>query len=1085
MLIKTLQRLLLIVLLLVVFTPLAYFSSYPLLKGVKETLTRSVFSAAASYLHPTPVPPDPVVDSREEPVRKAIQEAISAQSEMVLAYLLYDVQPEAVRISDDGQFAAAWLVMREVRSADPLPSEPGIAFTRLEAGEWLAVLPGDPGWLQALEDAPLEVLSEETKAEWLLMYETAAVDLPSAPLGGYLLPWAAGKTVNLSQSVSHDRYNPSGSAHFAFDFYIYRSMWEIHASKAGTVWLWKDDVPNDDNSGSGNFIVLQDTTTTPVTYQLYLHLAQNSIPSILKIRGAPVMQGQFIGVADNTGQSTGHHLHFHVHTEPRSYWGQSVDITFADVPVNGGRPRRMDNYVNELPYCLPSDVCIEGRPSYVSANIVRGDSMPPDGDITTVTTGDRVSAPSIMLAGWAVDVGSGLKSIQPVAKYDGAWREIGQAMSVSPFAYEWDLCAADVPDGPVSVAVRLVDMHGNLAPLEGLKHFIKSYSCPSPPPACVPAANQAALFSRPDYAGECKLFSIGDHSSTGSFPDDSAASLRLGSGVWVTLSAESGFRGRSETFLSGDSNLSDNRIGVNTVSSLRVKSAAALPYVPVPLWPPEEFTLNDTSSTTLVWEDFGGGLEFQARLLLGAQETLSDWHSQPYWPLGGLVVGDYTWQIRASSPAGAVSDWSAPRRLYVTALPLPAQDSLPLPYMYDAETELGWTGTGLWHRDSTPGGAYSGEASWRYGEGSGEESSYNRVRSGDLTSPPLSIPELESGSAERPYLRFRSRYETETGGSHWDQRWVQVSDGGPFQNLLQLSDDPMQFWVQSPYIDLSDYAGKDDIRIRFYFTGLDETANGYDGWYIDDIQVSMMALPACSTPTEIGSGSLAAVSLAYGDRRSGEICPAGDIDYYTFSGSAGDRIAVDIDAHSEGSSLDAVLHLLDHDRSSPLASHDDEVLGEVFDPYLGYRLPWDGDYYLKVQAWDHPGVGGAEYHYDLALFTDNVHPSAAFTFPHSNTLLPLKGTLAINAADSGSGVSHVEFFWHSADWLNTDWVSLGSDWDGGDGWSMSYSAETEQEGAAFYIRAYDWAGNSVDTGVWNLVLSRHPGIHVYLPLVAH
>jgi hypothetical protein len=50
---------------------------------------------------------------------------------------------------------------------------------------------------------------------------------------------------------------------------------------------------------------------------------------------------------------------------------------------------------------------------------------------------------------------------------------------------------------------------------------------------------------------------------------------------------------------------------------------------------------------------------------------------------------------------------------------------------------------------------------------------------------------------------------------------------------------------------------------------------------------------------------------------------------------------------------------------------------------------------------------------------------------------------------------------------------------------MSYSAETEQEGAAFYIRAYDWAGNSVDTGVWNLVLSRLPGQHVYLPLVAH
>ena len=29
--------------------------------------------------------------------------------------------------------------------------------------------------------------------------------------------------------------------------------------------------------------------------------------------GAPVVQGQLIGVADNTGQSTGHHLHFQLH----------------------------------------------------------------------------------------------------------------------------------------------------------------------------------------------------------------------------------------------------------------------------------------------------------------------------------------------------------------------------------------------------------------------------------------------------------------------------------------------------------------------------------------------------------------------------------------------------------------------------------------------------------------------------------------------------------------------------------------------------------------------------------------------------
>ena len=48
--------------------------------------------------------------------------------------------------------------------------------------------------------------------------------------------------------------------------------------------------------------VLEDRTTTPVTYQLYLHLAQDSIPATLRVIGAQVRRGQFIGVADDTGK---------------------------------------------------------------------------------------------------------------------------------------------------------------------------------------------------------------------------------------------------------------------------------------------------------------------------------------------------------------------------------------------------------------------------------------------------------------------------------------------------------------------------------------------------------------------------------------------------------------------------------------------------------------------------------------------------------------------------------------------------------------------------------------------------------------
>jgi murein DD-endopeptidase MepM/ murein hydrolase activator NlpD len=1078
---KTFKRPLIITFIIAALFAWAYFYSRPARLGADQP--SPLYSAVAADVSSTPTPAAQPHSPEILAVRSAIQQAISERSELVLAYLLYDVQAEEVRISADEQVASAWLVMHEVESGEPLPTEPTIVFAVQEEGHWRAVLPGDEEWLQLLEEAPETVLSADAQEEWLLKSAEVSVELPSAPLGGYLLPWAAGKVVSLSQSVSHDRYTPSGSAHYAFDFYISKTMWEIHASKAGTVWLWKDDVPTDDNSGAGNYIVLQDTTTTPVTYQLYLHLAQNSIPQALKMRGVPVMQGQFIGIADNTGQSTGHHLHFQVHTEPASYWGQSVDIMFNDVTINGGRPRRIDAYINEIPYCWPSDVCLQGQQSYLSGNIVQGDSNPPVGDIINLTTGEVLTEPNLLLAGWGQDLESGLKTIQMIAKYDSLWREIGPQFAVSPVVYDWDLCADQVPDGPVSVALRLTDWHGNQAQLAGLKHFIKAYACPPPPPACVPDPDQVALFSEPNFAGECTLFNPGDYATSGAFPDNQAASLQVGSNVWVTLFAAADYRDRSETFLADDSNLSDNRIGLNSASSLRVKTRSTLPYTPLLLWPAAGFSIPANSSATLFWEDSGGSVEFQARLG-GTLEMSTEWQAEPAWHLGGLPQGSYTWQVRARNAAGE-GGWSALRTLSVVEGESLDETPFPLPYSYDVEeASTGWSSSGLWQRIEAEAGAHSGQFTWRFGEGEGDQASYDQIRAGGLTSPLLSIPALAPGSIERPYLRFWSRSDTETQGRHWDQRWVQVSEQGrPFENLYQFSDDPLNYWVQSPYLDLSAFAGK-DIRIRFYFAALDGIGNAYQGWFIDDIQVSLASLTACTSPGPQTGGPEGAMDLAYADQISGEICPPGDVDYYRFSGLGGDRIVVDIDAHAAGSDLDAVLHLLDADGTSPLAFHDDELLGVLFDPHLGYRLPRDGDYYLKLLAWDHPGAGGNGYGYDLSLFTDETPPAAAFSLPESGASLPLQVTVQADASDDGSGISHVEFFWHSGDWLNADWVNLGSDWSSEDGWSMTFTATAEQEGAAFYIRAYDWAGNWASAGSWDLALSSMPGRPFYLPLIS-
>jgi len=326
------------------------------------------------------------------------------------------------------------------------------------------------------------------------------------------------------------------------------------------------------------------------------------------------------------------------------------------------------------------------------------------------------------------------------------------------------------------------------------------------------------------------------------------------------------------------------------------------------------------------------------------------------------------------------------------------------------------------------------------------------------------------------YLRFWYRYQTETQGQDWDQRWVQLSvDGGPFENLLQLSDDPMNIWLQSPAIDLSAYTGH-VIQIRFHFDTLDNYSNDYRGWYIDDISISTAPPPSCADPYEANNNPAQATDIAYGESMMADICPQGDLDFYAITGMAGDRIVVDIDAKVDGSWLDSYIYLLSDDGESVLSLHDDEV-GST-DSKLGYTLPYSGMYYVKVRAWNHPSVGGEDYFYTIHLYTDEANPNIAQIISPVNDawLNPTLQTITVDAEDNTSGTYRVEFLWHDADWGGSDWISLGSDNNGADGWSWNFDTSilSEQRGSAFYIWAFDWVGNWSGDGAWNLGIDRTP-----------
>jgi hypothetical protein len=394
---------------------------------------------------------------------------------------------------------------------------------------------------------------------------------------------------------------------------------------------------------------------------------------------------------------------------------------------------------------------------------------------------------------------------------------------------------------------------------------------------------------------------------------------------------------------------------------------------------------------------------------------------------------------------------------------------------YDDNMENGindWTATGLWHQigGSNPYlESHSGSHSWWYGQDSTGNYDTGSANSGDLTSPSIYIP--TSGY----YLRFWYRYETETQGPDWDQRWLQISvDGGPFNNVLQLFDDPMNWWLQSQAINLSGYAGH-TIQVRFHFDTINVDFNTYRGWYIDDLDISSTPPPSCADSHEPNDIPAQATAIAYGQTLSADICPDGDYDFYTFTGTAGDRVVVDIDAKANGSLLDSYVFLLDSDGTSILAEHDDEILVEVQDSHLGYQLPHNGTYYIKVRAWNHPSVGGTDYFYTIHLLTDDVSPTAEITSPgHCTWLDPNLQTITTDVSDNESGIRNVTFYWHDADWENSDWIVLNDDWDSSDGWTYDWDTSSipDQQGGCVYIYAYDWAGNYAGWGSYEIGMDR-------------
>ncbi|MEA4812711.1 MAG: M23 family metallopeptidase [Anaerolineaceae bacterium] len=252
-----------------------------------------------------------------------------------------------VNFSEDRHEILLWMAEVDPTTNLTLPGEPHLILSNYDAvtSVWNMKFSIDDGFGASLHSSSFK------DTEFAQQFPAADPKLPKAlqVFGGYYLPWKAGDAKYLTWSIGHNSC-AYGYCKYAFDFSDGKPNFPVLAAKGAYVFHFNDSCWDGDKNCT-NSITLQDRSTTPWTYQIYLHLSRNSVPAAIRKIGTYVPRGVQIALSDNTGYSTGAHLHFMVTSSLTSNpcnwycWGPSVDITFRDVKINwdagtqGGRPR--------------------------------------------------------------------------------------------------------------------------------------------------------------------------------------------------------------------------------------------------------------------------------------------------------------------------------------------------------------------------------------------------------------------------------------------------------------------------------------------------------------------------------------------------------------------------------------------------------------------------------------------------------------------------------------------------------------------------------------------------------------------------
>ncbi len=394
-------------------------------------------------------------------------------------------------VSADGKIGVLWLALKD-STGRILATEPGVVFAVRQNVGWQIVFSSDKEWPEIKASLPAEFLPASFQSAPESAPDQAGIDY----LTGYYLPYVAGTSHRLEGSVLHFHdYPPLGYpsctsefCRYAYDFTDV-GHFPLVASKAGLVVASRDSC-FDGNTSCTNYIILQDTVGG--AYQIYLHLAHNTIPDYL-IAGTFVDRGKYIGDTDDTGYSTSEHVHFMIVSSwwygASNYpWGASVDMRFSDVTLNGGIPRTCYEVTN-LPIYGGATEC-NGNPSvpfsplndwFVSGNV---GASPPTGQLTRPAAGAIVAPGVNPLMDVTAETSDDVRVVKAVliVNINGSWREVGPQVTNPTAAgvFDWDvnICKAGDLNGSIEVALKIWDHEGNITSMLSPRYIWVDDACP-------------------------------------------------------------------------------------------------------------------------------------------------------------------------------------------------------------------------------------------------------------------------------------------------------------------------------------------------------------------------------------------------------------------------------------------------------------------------------------------------------------------------------------------------------------------------------------------------------------------------------